>query len=122
MNVQDYLWYPYLRYQEECKKSGKVDSIQEWLELTGKVIRWKPPAKSKAKAKTTRPKKKVVQKKSNPLGAVLETASKNIKKVRARNSKGHYIADDPSTPENEAWVNVESPPPKRKRGRPRKQK
>ena len=49
MNVQDYLWYPYLRYQEECKKSGKVDSIQEWLELTGKVIRWKPPAKSKAK-------------------------------------------------------------------------
>ena len=23
---------------------------------------------------------------------------------RARNNKGHYIADDPSTPENEAWV------------------
>jgi hypothetical protein len=23
---------------------------------------------------------------------------------RARNSKGHYIPDDPSTPENEAWV------------------
>lgn len=25
-------------------------------------------------------------------------------KKRARNSKGHLIADDPSTPENEAWV------------------
>jgi len=25
-------------------------------------------------------------------------------KKRARTSKGHYIADDPSTPENEAWV------------------
>ena len=25
-------------------------------------------------------------------------------KVRARNDKGHYIKDDPSTPENEAWT------------------
>ena len=24
--------------------------------------------------------------------------------VRARNDKGHYIADDPDTPENAAWV------------------
>jgi hypothetical protein len=24
--------------------------------------------------------------------------------VRARNEKGHYIADDPDTPENEAWT------------------
>tara|TARA_R100001443_G_scaffold84831_2_gene91497 strand:- start:1958 stop:2209 length:252 start_codon:yes stop_codon:yes gene_type:complete len=24
-------------------------------------------------------------------------------KVRARNEKGHFIADDPNTPENEAW-------------------
>jgi len=24
--------------------------------------------------------------------------------VRARNEKGHYIADDPNTPENEAWA------------------
>ena len=23
---------------------------------------------------------------------------------RARNERGHYIADDPTTPENEAWV------------------
>ena len=35
---------------------------------------------------------------------------KNIKNffgfetVRARDSKGRYIADDPDTPENEAWV------------------
>ena len=26
------------------------------------------------------------------------------KPKRARNGKGHYVADDPSTPENEAWV------------------
>jgi hypothetical protein len=27
--------------------------------------------------------------------------------VRARNSKGHYVADDPATEENEAWVKKE---------------
>jgi len=25
-------------------------------------------------------------------------------KVRARNKKGHYVKDDPATPENEAWT------------------
>ena len=33
-----------------------------------------------------------------------EEASKGL--VRARNSKGHYVADDPDTPENEAWEEV----------------
>ena len=28
---------------------------------------------------------------------------------RARNDKGHYIKDDPSTPENEAWVGGKAP-------------
>tara|TARA_X000000368_G_C23002606_1_gene699669 strand:- start:512 stop:706 length:195 start_codon:yes stop_codon:yes gene_type:complete len=28
---------------------------------------------------------------------------------RARSNKGHYIADDPSTPENEAWVGGKAP-------------
>ena len=27
-----------------------------------------------------------------------------VKKVRARNAKGHYVKDDPTTPENEAWT------------------
>ena len=31
-----------------------------------------------------------------------EEASKGLE--RARNDKGHYIADDPNTPQNEAWV------------------
>tara|TARA_R100001129_G_scaffold153339_1_gene115891 strand:- start:443 stop:829 length:387 start_codon:yes stop_codon:yes gene_type:complete len=126
MNVKDYLWYPYLRYQQECREKGKEDSVQEWLELTGKVKPWKSPVKTKAKAKTSpKPKKKVVKKKSNPLEQVLEKANKSIKKVRARNGKGHFVKDDPTTPENEAWVEEEvSPPtpPKKKRGRPRKKK
>ena len=28
----------------------------------------------------------------------------STEKVRARNSKGHYVKDDPTTPENEAWT------------------
>ena len=31
-----------------------------------------------------------------------EEASKGLE--RARNDKGHYIADDPTTPQNEAWT------------------
>ena len=27
-----------------------------------------------------------------------------VEKVRARTAKGHFVKDDPSTPENEAWV------------------
>ena len=29
---------------------------------------------------------------------------KETEMVRARNERGHYIADDPDTPENEAWT------------------
>lgn len=35
---------------------------------------------------------------------VLDWLSENTEKVRARNPKGHYVKDDPTTPENEAWV------------------
>ena len=49
-------------------------------------------------------------------------------KVRARNKKGHYVADDPSTPDvNEAYVGGKAPKKKttkkkvtKKRGRPKK--
>ena len=36
-----------------------------------------------------------------------------VEPKRARNKKGHYIADDPSTPENEAWVVGKPPSPKK---------
>ena len=50
MDVKDYLWYPYLKYQAECREKGKEDSIQEWLELTGKVAKPKPKKKTVQKA------------------------------------------------------------------------
>ena len=97
MDVNNYLWYPYLRYQQECRENGKEDSIQEWLELTGKVTPTSP--------------KKVTNKKTN------------TKRVRNRNAKGHYVKDDPNTPENEAWKEIPIEPkvtPKTKRKRRKK--
>jgi len=44
------------------------------------------------------------------------------KKVRARNAKGHYVADNPDTSENEAWVDGKAPALPKKRGRPRKKR
>ena len=97
MDVNNYLWYPYLRYQQECRENGKEDSIQEWLELTGKVT-------------VTKPKK-------------VTTTKANTKRVRNRNAKGHYVKDDPNTPENEAWKEIPIEPkvtPKTKRKRRKK--
>ena len=36
-------------------------------------------------------------------GPVIEEVEET-EMVRARNDKGHYIYDDPTTPENEAWT------------------
>tara|TARA_R110002096_G_scaffold401028_1_gene597773 strand:+ start:124 stop:396 length:273 start_codon:yes stop_codon:yes gene_type:complete len=36
-------------------------------------------------------------------GPVIEKVEET-EMVRARNDKGHYISDDPTTPENEAWT------------------
>ena len=38
------------------------------------------------------------------LDFVKDTEVEEVEMVRARNEKGHYIADDPDTPENEAWT------------------
>ena len=36
---------------------------------------------------------------------ILDWISENSgEKVRARTDKGHYVKDDPDTPENEAWT------------------
>jgi hypothetical protein len=37
-----------------------------------------------------------------------------VEKVRARTEEGHFVKDDPSTPENEAWVEKPKPKPKKK--------
>ena len=71
MKANDYLWYPYLAYQKQCKKDGREDTITEWLVITGKIpapprtaiidsieeIKVVPKkVKTKAKTKTAAPK------------------------------------------------------------------
>ena len=34
----------------------------------------------------------------------------SVEMIRARSSKGAFIADDPATPENEAWVEKAAKP------------
>tara|TARA_B100000287_G_C20146701_1_gene588450 strand:+ start:117 stop:443 length:327 start_codon:yes stop_codon:yes gene_type:complete len=45
---------------------------------------------------------------------------KVTKPVRARNKRGHYIKDDPTTPENEAWIGGVAPKRKTRKTRTRK--
>lgn len=38
-----------------------------------------------------------------------------VEMVRARSEEGHFLKDDPSTPENEAWVEKPAAKPKAKK-------
>ena len=38
-----------------------------------------------------------------------------VEMLRARNEEGHFLKDDPSTPENEAWVEKPAAKPKAKK-------
>ena len=124
MDINNYLWYPYLRYQKECRENGREDSIQEWLELTGKVV--PTPKKVTPKKVTTKTPKKAPVKRKNIVEKVVEKVTNktsNTKRVRNRNAKGHFVKDDPNTPENEAWREIETTPeikPKTKRKRRKK--
>ena len=124
MDVNNYLWYPYLRYQQECRENGREDSIQEWLELTGKVV--PTPKKVTPKKVTNKTTKKAPVKPKNIVEKVVEKVTNktsNTKRVRNRNAKGHFVKDDPNTPENEAWKEIPIEPkftPKTKRKRRKK--
>ena len=124
MDVNNYLCYPYLRYQQECRENGREDSIQEWLELTGKVV--PTPKKVTPKKVTTKTPKSPPKKKQSIVEKVVEKVTNktaNTKRVRNRNAKGHFVKDDPNTPENEAWKEIPIEPkltPKTKRKRRKK--
>ena len=106
MDINNYLWYPYLRYQKECRENGREDSIQEWLELTGKVVTTPKQSPKKVTKKAVTKKKNIVEK----IAEKVSNKTPNTKKVRNRNAKGHFVKDDPNTPENEAWKEVEIEP------------
>ena len=107
MNVQDHLWYPYLRYQEECRKAGKEDSVQEFLVITGKVA---PPPNSVVvdSIEPIEPAPKKTKRRSRVQKAVSKIKD-GIRPKRARNSKGQDIKNDPTTSVNEAWEGGKAP-------------
>ena len=50
---------------------------------------------------------------------MLKEKQMNLNGVRARTAKGHYVADDPSTPDvNEAYVGGKAPKKKQLRKNP----
>ena len=61
-----------------------------------------------------------LQHKQASVGGVSAKASSGdstggVEKVRARTKKGHFVKDDPSTPENEAWVEKPKKAPAKKK-------
>jgi len=52
----------------------------------------------------------------------VKVTTKTKEPVRARNKRGHYIKDDPTTPENEAWTGGVAPKRKTRKTRTRKTK
>ena len=88
MDAKNYLWYPYLRYQQKCKEEGREDTIQEFLILNGTIP---PPPKPKRKRKAS-----------------------TAKAIRARNKNGQFVANNPNTKFNEAWFGGKPPPKKTK--------
>ena len=50
------------------------------------------------------------------------TGKSKIEYKRAKNNQGHFVADDPKTKENEAWVDGEAPEKKTKKTKKRSKK
>lgn len=65
-----------------------------------------PPSKPAKKRRKRRSKAEIAVEKKAKEAAAAEAAemeAKGFERTRARDDAGHFIADDPSTPENEAW-------------------
>ena len=74
------------------KDKGVVQLLQQNLVSVNMLEHWLQCVRFVGEMKT-----RELEKSLNGVAEVAEMA-------RARNEKGHYIADDPDTPENEAWV------------------
>lgn len=52
-----------------------------------------------------------------------DAEKKSVEPKRARNDKGHFVADDPSTPDvNEAWEGGKAPKKTKAKSKPKKKK
>ena len=87
-----YGWNPILAENPRCKEVTEEEAFPEKF-----MPKKQKGRKAKVNMETT-----VVDDTPKVSAEVEEEATKGLS--RARDSKGHFVADDPSTPENEAWV------------------
>ena len=76
-------------------QKNTVQMLQQNLVSVNMLEHWLQCVKFVGEVKTRELEKSLTEEKEIEPGT---------EKVRARNEKGHHIADDPNTPENEAWV------------------
>ena len=90
----------------DIKKICTGNPVEQFI--TVQNVRYNVPHKEE-EVKVTPTVKKTVKKKS----VVQKVKEAVTKPKRARNKKGQLVADDPSTPENEAWEGGKAPPKKK---------
>ena len=98
----------------DIKKICTGNPVEQFI--TVQNVRYNVPHKEE-EVKVTPTVKKTVKKKS-----VVQKVKDAVTPKRARNKKGQLMADDPNTPENEAWEGGKAPPKKKTTTRKRKTK
>ena len=98
----------------DIKKICTGNPVEQFI--TVQNVRYNVPHKEE-EVKVTPTVKKTVKKKS-----VVQKVKEAVTPKRARNKKGQLMADDPNTPENEAWEGGKAPPKKKTTTRKRKTK
>ena len=89
----------------DIKKICTGNPVEQFI--TVQNVRYNVPHKVE-EVKVTPTVKKTTKRKS-----VVQKVKDAVTPKRARNKKGQLVADDPSTPENEAWEGGKAPPKKK---------
>ena len=98
----------------DIKKICTGNPVEQFI--TVQNVRYNVPHKVE-EVKVTPTVKKTTKRKS-----VVQKVKDAVTPKRARNKKGQLMADDPNTPENEAWEGGKAPPKKKTTTRKRKTK
>ena len=97
----------------DIKKICTGNPVEQFI--TVQNVRYNVPHKEE-EVKVTPTVKKTTKK------SVVQKVKDAVTPKRARNKKGQLMADDPNTPENEAWEGGKAPPKKKTTTRKRKTK
>ena len=98
----------------DIRKTCTGNPVEQFI--TVQNVRYNVPHKIDEEIKVAPTVKKTTKRKS-----VVQKVKEAVTPKRARNKKGQLMADDPNTPENEAWEGGVAPP-KKKTTRKRKTK